>query len=267
LKTKSEDTGNLYKVDATSNYWGPGASEETIRYNLIAPDHIFIEGILDKPVVVMEILRITLFQSATEDPQVNETVELEYKLKNVSESKISGQNVQVVIKNPDGNVIMQTPKENVPELDPGEETQIYTHSFVPTQNGTYQATLEVDDGAVAKTIDISVGGGEPGPGENLEPHWGENGETSMSGLKPVPVDGSEIPYLELKNSDGASVASAVQSVTMKVFDLSGKKLLTLETVDNLEALNNLQNGLYLYTVTVETDDTYQSPVMKFIVKK
>jgi len=267
LKTKSEDTGNLYKVDATSNYWGSGASEETIRYNLIAPDHIFIEGILDKPVVVMEILRITLFQSVTEDPQVNETVELEYKLKNVSESKISGQNVQVIIKNPDGNVIMQTPKENVPELDPGEATQIYTHSFVPTQNGTYQAILEVDDGAVARTIDISVGGGEPGPGENLEPHWGENGETSMSGLKPVPVDGSEIPYLELKNSDGASVASAVQSVTMKVFDLSGKKLLTLETVDNLEALNNLKNGLYLYTVTVETDDTYQSPVMKFIVKK
>jgi len=214
----------------------------------------------------MEILRITTFKSATEDPQVNQTVELEYKLKNVSESRISGQNVQVIVKNPDGNIIMQAPKEDVPELDPGEETQIYTHSFVPTQNGTYQATLEVDDGAVAETIDITVGGGV-GPGENLEPYWGGDGKDSMSGIKPVPVDGSEIPYLELKNSEGASVVSAVQSVTMKIFDLSGRKLLTLESVDNLQAINNLQNGLYLYTITVETDDTYQSPVMKFVVKK
>ena len=267
LKTKSEDTGNTYKVDATSNYWGEGASEDTIRYNLVAPNHVFIDGVLDSPVVVMEILQITTFESATQDPQVNETVELEYKLKNVSESKISGQSVQIIIKNPDGNIIMETSKENVPELDPGEETEIYTHSFVPTQNGTYQATLEVDDGAVAQTIDIQVGGEEPGPGENLEPHWGKNGETSLSGIKPVPVDGSEIPYLELKNSDGASVVSAVQSITIKVFDLSGQKIVTLESVDNLEDLNSLQNGLYLYTVTVETDDTYQSPVMKFIVRK
>ncbi len=267
LKTKTEDTGNLYKVDATRNYWGSGASKESIRYNLIAPDHIFIDNILDKPVVVMEILRITTFKSATEDPQVNETVELEYKLKNVSDSRISGQDVQIIVKNPDGNIIMQSPKEDVPELDPGESTQIYTHSFVPTQNGTYMATLEVDNGAVAETINVQVGGEAPGPGEDLEPHWGKNGETSMSGIRPVPVDGSEIPYLELKNSDGASVVSAVQSVTMEVFDLSGQKLLTLESVDNLQALDDLQNGLYLYTVTVETDDTYQSPVMKFVVKK
>lgn len=266
LKTKTEDSGNLYKVDATNNYWGPGATPQTIRYNLIAPDHVFIGNILDSPVLVIEILSVSEFKTLTESPEVNESVELEYTLENVSDTRTSGQNVRIIVKNPEGYTILDAPKENVPELDPGE-TYTNTHSFVPIQNGTYSVTLEVDDGAVAETLSIDVGGEGPGPGENLEPHWGENGETSKSGIMPAPVDGSETPYVELKNSDGASVNSAVSSITLKVFDLSGRKIVTLESLENLEELNNLQNGLYLYTVTVDTDQTYESPVMKFVVKR
>ncbi|MBS3786900.1 T9SS type A sorting domain-containing protein [Candidatus Bipolaricaulota bacterium] len=266
LKTKTEDTGNLYKVDATNNYWGPGATEQTIRYNLIAPDHVLIDGLLDSPVLVIEILSVSEFRTLTTDPQVNQTVELEYTLENVSETKTSGQSVQMIVKNPDDNIVMETSKENVPELDPGE-TYTNTHSFVPIQNGTYSVTLEVDEGALAETITINVGGEVPGPGENLEPHWGQNGETSKSGIKPVPIDGTETPHVVLKNSEGDPVTSAVSSITINVFDLSGRKLVTLDSVDNLTDLNNLQNGLYIYTVTVETDDTYESPVMKFIVRK
>ena len=270
LENKSDDS-NLYKVDATENYWGPDVqTAEDVAINIISPEHVFYGNVLDSPVVVIEILQINEFKSVTSEPEVGKTVELQFKLKNISESKISGQTVRMIVKNPDGDVIINTEKENVPELDSGK-VYTNTHSFLPTQNGEYTATLEVDRGAVTKSIMIDVSGGEPGPGpepDDYTPDWGK------TGILPPPVGGDSTPYLEITD-DGGNVRDGsgdVEQATIRVYDLSGKRLLNLEnlnSVDDLSSINDLQNGLYLYTVELENPagETKQSPVMKFVVKK
>ena len=66
------------------------------------------------------------------------------------------------------------------------------------------------------------------------------------------------------------MVSAVSIENLKVYDLSGSRILLIEDgFDELEDLESLQNGLYLYTVTVtlSDDSEEQSPVMKFLVKQ
>ncbi len=64
--------------------------------------------------------------------------------------------------------------------------------------------------------------------------------------------------------------SSVDSVTINVYDITGQKVApTLNKLNNLTELEDLKNGLYIYTVNVElTDgDSSESPVMKFYVEK
>ncbi len=266
LKVKSDDTGNLYMVDATSNYWGPDATEQNVGVNIVAPEHVFFGDILADKVEVINMLDISTFKTTTSEPQVGKTVDLEYTLKNVSDSKISGQSVRLIVKDPGDNIILDTPKENVPELNSGG-TYTNTHSFLPTEKGEYSATLEVDEGAEVKTISITVEeepGPGPGPTDNYTPDW------AKTGIMPAPVDGSSTPKLEITNEEGNSIKDAdVSEVTINVFDLSGKKLLTFEgSITGLSAINDLENGLYLYSAQLTTDDgDFQSPVKKFVVKK
>ncbi len=262
-----EDPDDFYKVDATENYWGPDVqSPEDAAINIVSPEHVFYGNVLDSPVVVIEILKINQFKTVTSEPEVGKTVELQFKLKNISDSKISGQTVRMIVKDPDGNVIINTEKENVPELDSGE-VYTNTHSFLPTQNGEYTATLEVDRGAVTKSIMVDVTGEGPGPGptDNYTPDW------KKTGIMPAPLDGST-PKLEITNEeDGAITDANVSDFSIRVYDLSGKKVIPADSfgdsINDLSVLNELENGLYIYTVTLETDDTYTSPAMKFVVKK
>ncbi len=88
-------------LDATKNYWGEHTRqyiESTIRgLEYVNYDY---EGRLTSPVVVVERLEIQSFTASPSEPDVGDTVTLEYTLKNVFESAISGQEVWIIVMGP-----------------------------------------------------------------------------------------------------------------------------------------------------------------------
>lgn len=266
IDATSLNTGQ--KVDATDNFWGEGETKESIEKVIDAPEHVFYGDLRNNQVVIVSLLEVTSLKAVQDEPKVNETVDLEYKLKNVSDKTISGQDVRLTIKNPSGNVVVNIPKEDIPELDAGA-TYTKTHSFVPIKEGTYSATLEVDGGAYSKTTTFDVQG-EPGPTptpDKFEPNW------EKTGIMPAPLDGST-PELEITSKEVGAIEDAdVSDFKIRVFDLSGKKVIPADSfgdsINDLAVLNDLQNGLYIYTVSLTRSDgkEFISPAMKFVVKK
>ena len=257
-------------LDAANNYWGGGNTREYIESTIKGMEYLDdpYNNRRKTPVVVVKRLEISSFTASPENPEVNDTVTLEYTLKNVFDSAISGQEVWIEIENPDGNTVVNTMKDSVPTVQPND-TYTDSHTFSPGKKGTYTATLEVDQGAYVDEALIDVGGAAPPTGDDLEPYWGLPDGDAESGILPAPINGDRAPYLELKSKDGDEIRdSAVDSVTLNVYDLNGQKVVgPLSKTDNLTELEDLKNGLYVYTVTVKTDETYKSPVMKFYVNQ
>ncbi|MFP4507951.1 MAG: CARDB domain-containing protein [Candidatus Acetothermia bacterium] len=255
------------RVDATDNFWGEDVSksdlnnENNMKTDSDEPlDQIFVEPLEEDPVGKIY-PSISKFNYSPSEPKVDEKVTLEYTLKNDSEETISGHEVRIKVEDPTGTTVADVPKEDVPKLEPGE-TYSSNHSFIPTRDGDYVASLEVDE-EVTESRTISVGEDPGPPKDDYEPDW------DNTGIMPAPIDGETTPALEVRDSDGDPIpGEVIDPVTIKVFDVSGKKLETFESVSELNALENLQNGLYLYVVDITIDeDDYQSAVKKFVVKK
>lgn len=251
------------KVDATNNYWGEATSLGDVKDTLAGnTDQIFLESLRDEPVEVGdEDVDITVSITPTE-PGVNETIEIEYVLENTTGSSMTLDSVRLTVTGPDDEAMVDNEEvQSDLTIDSGS-SKSFTYEFTTGNTGDYEATINADD-EYSGSLTFPVGEIEP---EDKEPYWGTDSEPSKSGVLPAPVDGSETPFLELANKDGNDVASYVTINSMKVFDLTGAKVLEVKDgFDDLSALENLENGLYLYIVELE-ESSSSSSVMKLVVK-
>lgn len=261
-----------YKVDATSNYWGEGQTPEDIKVNMKAVssdplDQIFVEPLLSERVEVLKNFSLSL-DLVTSDPEVGEEVEVDYEIANNTATELTV-DAQMTVTGPDDETVLDEAVESDITVE-GESQVTGTVEFTPEAEGTYTVELSINDGEATKTLDITVDEGTTPEPEEKEPYWGQDGESAKSGIEPAPVDGTTEPYLTLANEAGEDVSEYVTVSSVKVFDLTGERVLLIE--DGFEAmsqLNQLKNGLYLYTVeySVEGGDEKPSPVMKFLVKR
>ncbi|MCF7890011.1 hypothetical protein K9M78_02210 [Candidatus Bipolaricaulota bacterium] len=266
------DYDNGEKVDATSNYWGEDITKSDLEPNLKTDstdpfDQIFVEPLRTEPVEMDEDLQINI-SVTPETPDVNETVELEYELVNTTGTSMSLSEVRLTLTDADDEFIDEDKLLKSDVTVPADDSKTFTYEFETTSaRGEYEAEISADD--YTETFLFDVGEVEP---EVKTPFWGSDADSSESGILPAPVgkEDGETPFLELANEDGDSVHSYVTINVLRVFDLGGRKILEVEeNFDDLSELENLENGLYLYTVDYEVSGesgTQKSPVMRFLVR-
>ncbi|MFW6071800.1 MAG: hypothetical protein ACOC86_05380, partial [Candidatus Bipolaricaulota bacterium] len=206
-----------------------------------------------------------------EEPGVNETVELEYELVNTTGSSLSLEEVRVTLIDADGEYI-EDDKLLESDVDvPANDSETFTYEFETTNaRGEYEAEISADD--YTESLMFDVGEVEP---EEKTPFWGDDGDSAESGILPAPINrgNDETPFLELANEDGDSVHGYVDVDAVRVFDMGGRKVLELtdgdtDNFNDMSQLEDLENGIYLYTVDYEVSDEGESksPVMKFLVR-
>jgi len=271
IDSEALDYSNGEKVDATNNYWGADATKETISRTANMKtdsenplDQVFVEPLRDEPVSEMQEIEIPELNVITADPVVDEPVELEYELMNNSSSEKTV-DADLTITDPNGETVYDETVESGTTIE-ADSVVTGTAEFTPETEGDFTAEMSVtvSGKTYTKTTQFTISKGGPPEPEKKEPYWGTDSEPAKSGVLPAPVDGSKKPFLELANKNGIDVASYVTINSMKVFDLTGAKVIEVEDgFDDLSALEELENGLYLYTVELEDGS---SPVMKFVVK-
>ncbi|MFP4202238.1 MAG: hypothetical protein ACLFSX_04740, partial [Candidatus Acetothermia bacterium] len=202
-----------------------------------------------------------------EEPDV-EPVELEITMTNNKSSDVDLDEISLTITDDAGDPVVDDEQLDTNVTVEAGDSATETYEFTPEEEGSY--TAEVTGNGYSGSFDFEIGTVVT---DKPNPYWGDDGGRAESGILPAPVDGDETPFLELANEDGDSVHTYVTDITLRVFDLSGKQLAEIESGwDDLSELENMENGLYLYTVEyeVDTEDETQSkksPVMKFVVKK
>ncbi|MBS3792430.1 hypothetical protein KGY77_07305, partial [Candidatus Bipolaricaulota bacterium] len=263
------------KVDATDNFWGEDYTDaESLAINMVAHpdaddplDQIFVEPIRDEPVdIVEDDLKINI-SVTPENPGTNETVELEYELVNTTNSSMKLDEVRLTLIDADGDFIEDDKLLESDVSVTADDSETFTYEFETTNaRGEYEAEVSADD--YTGSLLFEVGVVEP---DEKTPFWGSDADSAQSGILPAPINkgNDETPFLELANEDGDSVHSYVDVNTVRVFDMGGRKVLEItDGFNDMAELEDLENGLYLYTVDYEVsgEDDGQSPVMKFLVR-
>jgi len=266
------DYGNGEMVDARNNFWGEGyTTPESLAINMLAGldvddplDQIKVSGIRSKPFdIVVDDIEIGGLSITPEEPGVDEPIELEYTLTNTTGSDITLASVRLTVTDGDDDTIVDNQEIESNITVNANDSETLTHEFTTGAQGDHEVTITANGYTGSFTFEV----GEVEPAEKT-PYWGGDGDRSKCGILPAPVDGTETPFLELANESGNSVHSYVTVNVVKVFDLSGRKVAEIEDINNMSALEDLNNGLYLYTVDYEAQgESEQSPVMKFLVKK